>query len=408
MNANIFSAQSIICCDNFPPAFDFFTCKLGFRVKSIFPADNPQTADLIGYGLQLRLVLNSSRDKSVINLVCKEPWVFGGKEIGNSVFELEAPNGTIFTMTPADDVLILPALKEEYIVSHLTHEDSTLWTIGRAGLRYRDLVPGRLGGRYIASHIHIPVGGPVADYVHFHKVKFQMIFCFKGWVKVVYEDQGEPFVLQEGDCVTQPPQIRHRVLEASDDLQVIEVGCPAVHLTIADFDISLPNVDMNSGRVWENQKFVRFQSSLCPLQSLESVSEREPSDEDHMSVENTRVSRVRTKPSVVCGLSQWSYKETGIWEGTGGVASCVVLRATASSPLDTDTRVSCPWKHDADFLLLFVLAGSVTLRLFDNEEDEHGRIESLVEGSSVCIPSTMGFCFHDWIVQTEVLEISVL
>ena len=82
-------------------------------------------------------------------------------------------------------------------------------------MRYRDLVPGRLGGRYIASHIEIPDGGTVPDYVHFHDVVFQMIFCAAGWVRVVYEDQGEPFVLHAGDCVLQPPLIRHRVLEAS-------------------------------------------------------------------------------------------------------------------------------------------------------------------------------------------------
>jgi hypothetical protein len=42
----------------------------------------------------------------------------------------------------------------------------------------------------IASHIRIPDGGPVPDMVHFHKVGFQLIFCIKGWVDVVYEDQG--------------------------------------------------------------------------------------------------------------------------------------------------------------------------------------------------------------------------
>ena len=35
---------------------------------------------------------------------------------------------------------------------------------------YRDLIPSRLGGRYIASHITIAEGGPVADWVHFHRI----------------------------------------------------------------------------------------------------------------------------------------------------------------------------------------------------------------------------------------------
>ena len=83
-------------------------------------------------------------------------------------------------------------------------------------MHYRDLVPSRLGGAMIASHIRIPDGGPVPDMVHFHKVGFQLIFCIRGWVDVVYEDQGGPRRLAAGDCFIQPPRIRHRVLEASD------------------------------------------------------------------------------------------------------------------------------------------------------------------------------------------------
>ena len=44
----------------------------------------------------------------------------------------------------------------------------------------------------------LPGGGPVPDYVHFHKIRFQMIYCAKGWVRVSYEDQGEPFVVRPG------------------------------------------------------------------------------------------------------------------------------------------------------------------------------------------------------------------
>ena len=71
---------------------------------------------------------------------------------------------------------------------------------------YRDLIPDRLGGSAIvASHIRIAEGGPVGDSVHFHRVGFQLIFCYRGWVEVVYEDQGPPFVLRAGDCVIQEP-----------------------------------------------------------------------------------------------------------------------------------------------------------------------------------------------------------
>ena len=81
--------------------------------------------------------------------------------------------------------------------------------------------PAAQGGRFIASHITIPDGGPVPDYVHHHDVRFQVIHCVRGWVRVVYEDQGEPFTMHAGDTVLQPPHIRHRVLESSAGLEVL-------------------------------------------------------------------------------------------------------------------------------------------------------------------------------------------
>jgi len=89
------------------------------------------------------------------------------------------------------------------------------WVRGRAGMEYRDLIPDRLGGKVIASHIRLNEGGPVPDYVHYHKIAFQVIYCKQGQIRVVYEDQGESFWLETGDLVLQPPEIRHRVLECT-------------------------------------------------------------------------------------------------------------------------------------------------------------------------------------------------
>jgi quercetin dioxygenase-like cupin family protein len=130
-------------------------------------------------------------------------------------------------------------------------------------MRYRDLVPGRLGGQVIASHIQIPGGGPVPDYVHYHRVRFQMIHCWKGWVRVVYEDQGPPFVLGAGDCVLQPPQIRHRVLESSPGLEVIEISAPADHVTVADHDLPLPTRELRPDREFGGQRFVRGHAGIA-------------------------------------------------------------------------------------------------------------------------------------------------
>jgi quercetin dioxygenase-like cupin family protein len=120
---------------------------------------------------------------------------------------------------------------------------------------YRDLIPSRLGGRYIASHIAIPGGGPVSDWVHYHRIAFQIIYVRRGWVRVVYEGQGEPFVMKPGDFVLQPPLIRHRVLESSPGLEVVEITAPAMHETFADHAMELPN-GVDESLVLGGQRFL--------------------------------------------------------------------------------------------------------------------------------------------------------
>lgn len=140
------------------------------------------------------------------------------------------------------------------------------WHRGRAGMDYRDLLPDRHGGAVIASHIRIAQGGPVADYVHYHDIRVQLIYCLRGWVRLVYEDQGDPFVMTAGECVVQPPQIRHRVLECSAGLEVIEVASPAVHATHVDHELALPTPRRE--RTYAGQRF-----AWCRAGALDGVAE---------------------------------------------------------------------------------------------------------------------------------------
>jgi quercetin dioxygenase-like cupin family protein len=185
-----------IVCEDLGPAIDDLK-RRGFRLDVIYPADDPQSAVLSRAGESVRLSIQGAA---------------------------ALPDR-------------LPPFRPEFVV---TRAGATAGQ-GRAGMRYRDLVPGRLGGRYIASHITIPEGGPVADWVHYHRVAVQLIYVRRGWVRVVYEDQGEPFVMEGGDLVLQPPLIRHRVLGSSPGLEVIEVSAPALHETFADHELQLPN-----------------------------------------------------------------------------------------------------------------------------------------------------------------------
>lgn len=162
----------------------------------------------------------------------------------------------------------------------------------------------------IASHIRIPDGGPVPDYVHYHDIGFQIIYTYKGWVRVVYEDQGPPFVMREGDCVLQPPEIRHRVLENSDAFEVVEIGSPAEHETFVDHDMTLPNESVNPGRKFKGQRFNFHQAASASWQ---------PWDVDGFQV-----------------------RDTGIAEATGGTGSVVVIRPTradASATLYSESTI---------------------------------------------------------------------
>lgn len=246
----ILSAEMDLPCQDVQETAGFFTDTLGFLLHTIYPADDPAVAVISGYGLRLRLVRGLQADPGTLRLLGPADRC-----------PLSAPNGTRIEFGPADPWPDIPDGVQTFQVTPPPDRDG--WGGGRAGMQYRDLIPDRWGGRFIASHIRIPTGGPVPDYVHFHKVRFQMIFCYKGWVRLVYEDQGEPFVMKAGDCVLQPPEIRHRVLEASDGLEVVEIGCPADHPTHVDHILSLPTAFLRSDRDFNGQRFVFHQADAA-------------------------------------------------------------------------------------------------------------------------------------------------
>ncbi|MCW0232191.1 MAG: cupin domain-containing protein [Ferrovibrio sp.] len=104
----------------------------------------------------------------------------------------------------------------------------------RAFFEYRDLGIGdATHGRYNAEVIR---AGNVKNYKpagrHYHKLDFQLVYVLKGWVKFEYEGEGS-FTLKAGDCVLQPPEIRHELTEFSKDIELLEVTSPAVFKTVA-------------------------------------------------------------------------------------------------------------------------------------------------------------------------------
>jgi quercetin dioxygenase-like cupin family protein len=281
------SAQSNVSCVDLCAAIALYTEQRGFRLDMIMPADAPRVALVSRDGITLRLEASADRDAQTA--VAENPGEFVLRRAG----------------------------------------DHDAWPEGRAGMQYRDLIPGRLGGRMIASHIRIPDGGPVPDYVHYHKVGFQMIHCRRGWVRVVYEDQGPPFVMHAGDCVLQPPTIRHRVLESSPGLEVVEIGCPAEHETWRDHELALPTPHRHPHRSFAGQRFLHHIAAEAVWQPAEDAG--------------------------------FEFRDTGIAEATDGIASVRVLRAMANTnatPVKASRR-----NHGGDAVFLFVLEGQLQLRV---------------------------------------------
>jgi len=326
---SIRNAEIVLPCAELQPTLDFFIGRLGFRLDCISPADDPRTALISGHGLRIALRRGDPGPPVTLRLLYDDPLA-----LGQGAGELRAPNGTRIELAERSPALVIPPGRQELVVSRAT---GASWVSGRAGMRYRDLIPGRLGGRFIASLIQIREGGPVADHVHFHNVRFQMIYCAKGWVRVVYKDQGPPFVLAAGDCVLQPPRIHHRVLESSAELEVVEVTCPAEHDTFLDHELELPTDIVRPDRDFGGQRFVRHVATAASLQAQRS-----------------------------------GCRDLGLAEATAGLASArVVLAAGAAS-------LAQAWRHDGEFLFVYLLAGSLVLQGAAPEQMRLDRGDSLV------------------------------
>ena len=53
-----------------------------------------------------------------------------------------------------------------------------------------------------------------------------MIYILQGWVTFEYEGEGK-ITFRSGPTVLQPPEMRHREIRHSDNLQLIEITSPA-------------------------------------------------------------------------------------------------------------------------------------------------------------------------------------
>ena len=123
--------------------------------------------------------------------------------------------------------------KQRIAISH--HRDEDFKADGlRAYAKYRDLGIAEASQGLARAHV-IRLIGPCdpaeVSKLHFHDVDFQMVYVLKGWVKTYMEGQGET-LMKQGSSWTQPPRIRHLIMDYSDDVELLEVLLPAEFKTV--------------------------------------------------------------------------------------------------------------------------------------------------------------------------------
>ena len=102
----------------------------------------------------------------------------------------------------------------------------------RSFFEYRDLgIKAATDGRVAAHVIRAASGGEFSSQPHLHKTDFQLVYILKGWIEFEYEGQGR-VRLEAGSCVYQPPEIRHREVGHSEDIEMLEIVLPGDFKTV--------------------------------------------------------------------------------------------------------------------------------------------------------------------------------
>jgi quercetin dioxygenase-like cupin family protein len=123
--------------------------------------------------------------------------------------------------------------KQRIAISHHREEDFKADGL-RAYAKYRDL--GIKDATHGAAQAHVirlqgPCNPQEVSKLHFHDIEFQMVYVLKGWVKTWMEGHGE-MLMKEGGCWTQPPRVKHMILDYSDDVELLEVILPGEFKTV--------------------------------------------------------------------------------------------------------------------------------------------------------------------------------
>ena len=121
----------------------------------------------------------------------------------------------------------------EFLINHLREEDFKPDGLRPYG-RYRDLgLKDATHGMAVAHVIRFqgPCDPKVVSKLHSHAADFQLIYVLKGSITSQFEGHGV-HTMTAGDAWLQPKNIKHKVLDYSDDCEVLEIILPAEFKTV--------------------------------------------------------------------------------------------------------------------------------------------------------------------------------
>jgi hypothetical protein len=126
-----------------------------------------------------------------------------------------------------------PRRPHKFVVSHLRPEDFKTDGL-RSYAQYRDLgIKGATNGMAVAHVIRFigKCNPKVVSKNHLHEADFQMIYVLKGSLISSFKGHGT-HTMKAGDAWLQPHSIEHKVLDYSDDCEVLEIVMPANFKTV--------------------------------------------------------------------------------------------------------------------------------------------------------------------------------
>jgi hypothetical protein len=179
--------------------------------------------------------------KAVAKTAVKKKWSGLGTSAKSSARKTIKSKGRTAPATKSKAVLSKAAPKkaatkrpkQRIAISHHREEDFKADGL-RTYAHYRDLGIAAASHGLAQAHV-IRLIGPCnpaeVSKLHFHDVEFQMVYVLKGWVKTYMEGQGET-MMKAGSAWTQPPRIKHLILDYSDDVELLEVILPAEFKTV--------------------------------------------------------------------------------------------------------------------------------------------------------------------------------